>query len=614
MMTLSGTIRAGGALLKRDAFKMLVLALLAFGVYARSLNYDLVWDDPQLNRLVATRVEQGGLSGLLSSRFEFATDLVADYYRPVVLFSLWANSLAPGGSPWAYHLTNLFLHVAATILVFLLVSLVAGSSRAGSIGAALFAVHPALTESVAFVSGRTDLLAAVFVLVATLVWERDRRAVASRPMLERAGGLVAFTLACLSKEVALMLPPVLLAWDALDPAPAPGGRGQGWWGRNAFWVAAWSVCLAAILAARGVLAGVSLGDSRLELPLSSSAWSLLLDRLATYARLLVFPWPLNAYYTRRGIGVDAASVIGCAVLFAIFLAAARGGRDRGGYKSPLWVALFLVPVLGIVPLAGAPVAERFLYLPMVGLVLAAGPVLDRLAARPGWRWPVLGATTGLVLIFAAGTSARLPVWRDDLTLYGNITKTSPDSANAFYNLGTAYQSRGRLSEAAAAYRSSLGLRPDDPQAGNNLGLTLQAAGQHVEAIAFFRQALLLKPDYPLALNNLGNSLQQVGQSGEAIESYLRALRLQPDNAAVYQNLGNVFLTAGRHQEAAEAYRRAIRLDPASSGARFGLGMACIKLGLREQALAEYRSLLAVEPAVARRLLKVISGGGPPARP
>jgi tetratricopeptide (TPR) repeat protein len=586
----------------------LLLALLAFGVYARTLSYELVWDDPQLLTLVAARVQQGGLAGLLSSRFEFGADQPKTYYRPVVLLSLWLNARAGAATPLACHLTNVLLHVAATVLVFLLLAVAAGSQRAGVIGASLFAVHPALVESVAFVSGRTDLLAAVFVLLAALVWERDRRRLATHRTLERIGGTIAFLLAGFSKEVALVLPGVLLMWDALD-AQSPSGAVRtwyaGWWRRNAFWLASWSGCIAVLLAARGLIAGVSFGEQRLQLPFSAAAASLLFDRLATYCRLLVVPWPLNAGYTGRDLHPGVAAAFGFSVLLALFVAAGRSDRGWVGLKSLLWVGGFLAPVLGLVPVSGMVLAERFLYLPLAGAALAVGVVLDRLAARPRWQAPVIGAAAGLVALCVIAATARIPVWQDDLTLYRSLTETAPGEASGFYNLGTAYQSRGRFEAAAAAYRAALRLRQDDPRFFANLGMTLQAMGRHEEALPLFRQALLLDPAFPAALNCLGTSLQQVGRPGEAEAAYLKAITVRPGYAEAHQNLGNVYLAAGRNREAAASYRRALGIDPAATGARYGLGAASARLGLREAALAEYRALLALEPAYAAQLLKAI---------
>ena len=161
----------------REVCLLIGLVILSVSAYAGTINHDLVWDDPEIVLYVDSIVREGGLPALVTS--QFATHIeegyVSGYYRPLVLVSLWFDSHLAGGLAWAYHLTNIILHAVNTILVLMLLRLIAGNFPA-ALGAMIFAVHPVHSESVAFVSGRTDLWAAFFVLVAALLWARERRA------------------------------------------------------------------------------------------------------------------------------------------------------------------------------------------------------------------------------------------------------------------------------------------------------------------------------------------------------------------------------------------------------------------------------------------------------
>jgi tetratricopeptide (TPR) repeat protein len=499
----------------------LLLGLAAFLAYARTLGFDLVWDDPLLLQAIREKLQAGGVPRLLTAEFEFRSALALGFYRPLSLLSLWLDLLAGAGRPWVFHATNVLLHMAATLLTARLVARVAGSARAGFLGGLVFALHPIHSESVAFVSGRTDLLAGVFSLVAALAWLRNREHDAAHPTRDLAIGLAAFAAATLAKEVAFLLPAVLISWDAI----VAGAQARvGWWRRNRPWLLGWSAVLVGVVALRFLVAGVGFGKVAATVggPGVSSGIGPALS--LTYLRLLALPWPLSAYYLPSDVGVGALTLLG-ALIAALWVVAAQQQGRRVGALGLLWVAGFLVPVLGFVPFTGAVLAERYLYLPSVGFALMAGSALQWLWDSRPWRPLAVSLSLSLLALFALGTVVRTAVWSNALTLYADIVKTSPSYAAGHYNLGNAYQRLGRYTDAGKSYQRALQLRPGDPPSLNNLASVLRALGRDREALPLYREAVRLQPDYVDAQLNLGKTALALGDRVTAERAHRSLLQL-----------------------------------------------------------------------------------------
>lgn len=505
----------------------LLVAAVAFLAYARTIGFDLVWDDPLLLEAIREKFQQGGLYRLLTAEFEFRSAMSLGFYRPAALLSLWLDMVVGAGRPWLFHLTNTLLHAAAALLASRLIARVTGSGRAALLGGLLFAVHPVHTESVAFVSGRTDLLACVFSLASALAWLRSRDRDAAHPNRDLAVGLAAFVAAVLAKEVALLLPVVLVGWDAVAAGAAVPA---GWWRRNRAWLIGWTASLAAVIAFRLLVAGVAFGKTDAGAGGPGMSATLTPAVFLTYLRLLVVPWPLSAFYLPADLSLGAPAAAGV-LLTGLWFAAAQEKDRRVGLLALLWIVGFLAPVLGFVPFAGAVMAERYLYLPSVGFALMAGFALDRLWDFRRWRPLAVSLTVALLALFTVGTVARSAIWRDALTLYADIVRTSPAYAGGYFNLGNAYQRLGRHTDAGKSYQRALQLRPDDPLSLNNLASALCALGRDREALPLYREAVRLKSDYVDARLNLGKTAFKLGDREAALESYRALRQLSPPAAA-----------------------------------------------------------------------------------
>jgi protein O-mannosyl-transferase len=488
---------------------MLAVALAAALGYTRTLGHDLVWDDVPLLRRIAEHFAARGMTGVLTAEFDFPTMPALGYYRPIVLLSLWVDSLLAPHFPGVYHFTNVVLHVAAALLTTRVVTRVAGSAPAGLVGGLLFALHPVHVESVAFVSGRTDILACVFSLASVLAWLGSRDLQARSTAAQMTGGAAAFTLALLSKEVSFLLPAILLGWDAVLPRR---GENRGWWRRNRSWLAVWAACIVAVLLLRYLVIGVPLGRSGASPPGIGPPVLLVPAVLLFYLRLLCVPWPLSSYYTADALRFGAW-VLFSLPLLALCLATARGRDGRTGILGLFWIVGFLVPVLGIVPIQGPVMAERYLYLPSVGYALVAGQALGRLLESHRLRLAAAGFTGLILLLFGVATVSQVGIWKDELTLFTDATRTAPRYAGGHYNLGNVLRRAGRYEEALQAYERAVRLDPNFPDALNNYGCALLTLGRFREAVAPYRAALRLSPNREDIRSNLNMALQMTGEPG-----------------------------------------------------------------------------------------------------
>ncbi len=583
----------------RDAAAVACFAVL---LYLPTLRFDLVWDDPMLVELTRTELGAGGVPALLSSEFILGSrSEPSGYFRPVVLASLGLDSRLGHGKPWAYHLTNVLLNAAVCAVVVLLLRRLLNSREAALFGGLLFASHPAHVEAVAFVSGRTDLWAALFVVVASLVWIRERVERVGSPRwiaIAVASGLLAF--GSFSKELAMMTVPAWLGWDALGVARSPGAS-RSWIQRNAPWMAGALAALAVVVMMRSWIAGVGFPAPRGATPSVS-----LVSTIASYFKLLTVPWPLSAYYTAADLTVRPAIIAGAIVTIALFVGAHALGSRQAAAAGLCWTLAFLIPVLGVVPLRGGILAERFLYLPSFGVGLAAAALWRRLHGQ--FRIPALAIAAAAVCGGSGLTLLRSQVWKAELSLYTDMARTSPQSFVAHFNVGNEQARVGRLDEAERSLAVAVQLAPDRADGWNNLGSVRQRLGKSQEAASAYAEAIRLRPDFALARNNaalllveMGKASAEAGRLLEAEALFRRAIEAAPGLAPARGDLGLLYLSEGRARDALPLLARAVALDPSDAPTRFNLGSARLAVGDLRGAEDEAAALRSIDADLAREL-------------
>ncbi len=641
------SVKAGCVALSMNAAKACALAAFAAAAaYWGTLDNGFTWDDhvhieaaPFVSNARNARV-------LLTPGFWTGRAEVEGSSRPLVLASLLADRALWGAQPAGYHLSNLLLHAACAAALAWLTWLLLGSPGVAALAGLLFALHPVQSEAVCAVTFRADPLAALGVLLALAAL---RRACARRSFAWAAASALAFALALLAKESAVVFPALALLMEALFPSAPGAARVRR---TAAVLIAAALLAYAAFRLPRGGYDGpaVALGAApaattraATQFDESPPEWKQAMrdpkTRLLTmsgifadYARLVL--WPVGLQADRSATTVTRWSSprawAGWAVLLLV-LAAAR--RARGALPAAAfglcWFLVALAPVSGVAALPNL-IAERYLYLALAGAALAAAAALDaaaRLCPRP--RLALLAVCAALLAPAAAATRARVPAWRDDAALFGAPPVT--DSARLRYNRGLLAQRGGRLEEADAEYRRALELNPLSVEALVNLAEIEKLRGREPQRRALLRRAVAAAPRSSIAWEAFGTALDayekavgadsrrpsarrsfafalaRAGRYDEALRAAAIAVELEPKSAAARYDLGLLAQEGKRLGAAAAAFRDAARLDPKNGLAWANLGVCLHQSGDAAGALAPMKRAVELLPgsADARRNLGAV---------
>ncbi len=570
-----------------------VLTLLVGVSFAGALGNDFVYDDRELVRNNAA-LETLRPGDHLGRGFWPGADRNYPYYRPLTSWSLALNNALHGESATGYHLANLLVHLGCGVLLFLVLSLVAGA-RLGLVAAALFAVHPIQTEAVAWVVGRADLLATFFLLLALVAHAKvpDRPSRASLTL--GAGAGIAFLAALLSKEQALTFPALVLAFEL-----ARAIVGEGSWRERLRPAAArlrvtaplYLAAIAGYLVLRHQIVGPLLAmpdESLWKNPLLGAPfvtrWLTAVNIGGRYLLLLVFPKSLSVDYYFDVVPL-VRSVSSTAFLLPAVAIAATAAAIWAGRRSPAVTFGAVTAFATYLPLShllfAAPVvmAERVLYLPMVGLAACIATLVVALATRLAPRKGSIAVVLlSLVLLVPSilRTRDRTADWRDDLTLFSSAVEAQPRSALSWNNLASVQLESDDPAAAEQSARRALEILPGYLAANGNLADALRRQGRLDESERILRKALL---DAPEAEDTLWLNLVQLitlraarledsGQAdlaralrGEAVEqARRRLLHIRAGRpAAVYQlALAQNLWGLARHDEAEQAFAAALRI-------------------------------------------------------
>jgi Tfp pilus assembly protein PilF len=340
--------------------------------------------------------------------------------------------------------------------------------------------------------------------------------------------------------------------------------------------------------------------SPVDYPLGVRAANALLSVLA-YLRDTVWPRHLAALYPHPRVLPPLWQLAGAAaVLVAISLAAVRGAR-RAPWLGVgwLWFLGMLVPVSGLVQAGLQGRADRYTYLPLVGIFLAVAWLAPR---RAGVAWGA--AACGAVLALAVVARTQVETWRDSVTLFRHAVAVTSNNWQAHANLGRALAAAGRNEEAVASYREALRLFPYLGEERLALGGLLLGLGRPAEAIGELQAGVRTRPDLWWGHLNLADALLALGRHEEAAREYRRTIELRPRCAPAHNNLGTILFNRGRIEEASREFAEAAGADPRFAEAHYNLGVTLSRLGRREEAVARWEETLRLDPrhAGARRSL------------
>jgi len=575
---------------------VVLLGVLTFLVYLNSLQNEFVFDDLGLIVKSSKITDLRNLPKILGVDGRAA-------YRPIRTASHAIDYALFGLNPAGFRAVNIALHVLNGTLLFFLFRTLLRNPRPALLAAMLFVVHPIQTESVAYISGRRDLLFALFYLLGFACYVRYRESDRLR-YLFLAGA--SYLLSLLSKEMAISLPLLCLCYDVVRSIPAAEGNSP-------------------LSPLRAVAEGVRTAVRRHTLLYAAGTAGLLFlvwyyvyrinpsqqremyggglgPTLMTsarivvhYLKLLIFPVTLSADYSYNAFPVsrslgDPRALFALAILGAVawgilrLLPSARWAAFGG-----LWFFVTLLPVSQIIP-HHEMMAEHYLYLPSAGIFLAAGVLLEGALVQPRRQGATVVAFTLVVALLGVRTVVRNRDWRDSQTLWTKTILTAPGSARAHINVGELALRQGRSLQAFREFQEAISIQPDDAVNRDNLGVVLLRHGMFDEAEQQFREAIRIQPRYVNSRVNLGLIYLNRRQLDEAEQEFRAASGSKRITSAfrgaIINNLGVVLALKGKRQEAEHAFAEAVRFAPRNADARANLGKAYIEKGMVREGITQ----------------------------
>jgi protein O-mannosyl-transferase len=608
---------------RRDWFRALLLLALVFIAYAQVFGAGFIWDDE--SHLTQNPCVVGPL-GLK----EIWTTTQAVYY-PLVLTTFWALHKVFGLNPLPYHLLNILFHAASAILLWRVLQVL--RVRGAWLGAALWALHPVMVQSVAWVTELKNTQSCVFYLLSILFflkWEDQGRAVSRLPRqptgnrrsLVSALALLFFILATLSKPSVVMLPFVLALCI--------------WWMRGKI---RWRDMLALVpFALISALASAwTIWEQKFHARAVGPDWEqTFLERLIIagkaiwfYLGKLVWPHPLIFIYPRWD--VDSSKVVAylpllaaIAGLVALWFIHAKWGRAL--FFAAVYYVVSLFPVLGFFSVyffRYSFVSDHFQYLASIGPLALTGagiatllgrfcetpdhfvsqldtvPRSGRMIASPRWRLVLSGGLCGILLVSLGFLTWRQTAEYHNLfALYRATLQENPGCWMAHYNLGIVLSEQGKTDQAIDHYGQAVALRPDYAEAHYNLGRLLVEQGQPGSAIAHYEKAAAINPTDAEAQNNLGVTLFGIGRADDAIAHYQKALEIRPDYAEASCNLASALIAKGDFDGAIARYTACLAAIPDQEEAQYNLAGALLRRGRTDEAIIQYQKVLQMHPESA----------------
>ena len=577
---------------------MAALVVVTVATYAPVWRFAFVaLDDPQY--VYANPNIAGGLSAQVVA-WAMTTGREANWH-PVTWLSHAMDISLFGLNSGAHHVVNLCIHLASTLLVFLVLRRMTGSIGASAFVAALFGVHPLHVESVAWVAERKDVLSALFFLLT--VWAYIRYV--DRPGPARYALMVVFlALGLMAKPMLVTVPMVLLL---LDYWPL---RRQKPWAS----LIVDKLPLLGLVVASSIVTFFAQKHGGAVKSLESMPFGLRLGNAAVayidYLRTTVWPVNLGVFYpfpSELSAGIVAASTVALAALTIGAIWFAR--RVPAVTVGWLWFLGMLVPVIGLVQIGGQARADRYMYLPLIGLSMAvAWGVLAMAKTRTLRR---LMAAVGAVVVAASAVVAHAQVqfWKDTVTLWSHTAQVTEGSKNfgVYFGLAEYLRANGRAAESIPVYEASIARNGAYLDARLGLARALIDIGQNEKAIPALQDVVAMKPDLVESRMSLGLLLDEAGRLPEAIAQFAEAVRLKPDDPQMRNDYAQVLAQNNQFAEAAQQWQEVVRAEPTFTEAHLKLGVALLRLNRLDDAAKELHEVLRLEPGneAAKRALAAI---------
>ena len=587
--------------LRRDGLVCLLLVASILVCYWQVADYDFIsFDDSDY--ITENHHIRAGLT-LESIKWSLSATHSANWH-PLTWLSHMLDIQLFGMNAGRHHLTNLIFHIANSLLLFLVLKRMTGAFWRSCLVAVLFALHPLNVESVAWISERKNVLSTFFWILTmgsyTLYVERPN-------VLRYIPVFLFLFLGLTAKPMLVTLPFVLLLLDYW-----PFGRFQFGasgavinkqqksivfrllWEKIPFFILIAASCIVTFFVEQGGGSVVSLE----RYPLNVRIASALVAYVAYIGKMF---WPVHLAvlypYPEKLFMWEIAGA--CLILLVISLSVIRVVKRHPYFTVGwLWYVGTLIPVIGLVQVGSQAMADRYAYVPLIGLFMMIAWGLYEMVSKHGIRKiTVSAAALALCSALMTATYVQVRYWANSLTLFRYTVEHTDNNAIMHCSLGLELANQGKIAEAIRHYSEALRINPNYEKAHNNLGIALKDEGRVDEAIDHYLQALRIKPDFEEAHNNLGNAFLKQGKAAKAIKHFKEALRLNPEFTDAYNSLGTALIRTGNTDEAIEYFRKALQIDPNCAGTYVNLGGALIGMGRIDEAIVYFRKALQIEPSI-----------------
>ncbi len=604
--------------LKRNRFTLgvcLVLGLLTFALYWPATQHKFVNFDDPLYVTENSRVQSGlSWAGVI---WAFTTRHACNWH-PLTWISHMIDCQLYGLNPGGHHLSNVLFHIANSMLLYVLLTWMTGRGWRSACVAALFAWHPLHVESVAWIAERKDVLSTFFWILTLMAYVQYVK----KPSRSRyLAVLLLFAFGLMSKPMVVTLPFVLLLLDYWPFGRFVSFRGAAQMNLSAFPEQSHSTASAVVSGSDESVAhlvreklpffALALAAGIVTFWIQSAAGAVsplnvipLPSRIANallvywgYISKTLWPVDLAPVYPYPGhwpIGWVIGSALALLTISSWFVLRAR--KNPWLIVGWLWYLGTLVPVIGLVQVGSQSMADRYMYIPSIGLfIVMVWGLSDLLESRPRKRelLGVLGAASLAGCLFI--TRLQLGNWQDGERLFRHALRVTTNNYIAYGCLGKALEDQGRRDEALFLYQESVRLEPDLPDGQYNLGTALMKEGKLEEAVGHLRIAVNGNPKVASAQNNLGNALLKLGRLDEAAAHLGKAVLLDPDDAEIHYNLGTVLLTQSKVSDAIVQFTQALQLKPDYEQAHANLAVALIREGRVGEAVPHFSEAVRLDP-------------------
>ena len=572
----------------------LFLAAAVWMVFGQTLHHGFVnYDDAVY--IADNPVVLGGLS--LKGIVWAFSHYVNVNWTPLTVISHMLDCQLYGTQAGRHHLTSVLLHMASAIALFLVLKEMTGALWRSAFVAAVFAIHPLHVESVAWIAERRDVLSGLFFVLtlgAYVGYVRHQQSLGRYLMV-----VLMLALALMSKPMVVTLPFVLLLLDywPLKRFTQPDGS-----------LIPWRLIIEKVplLALSGIACVVTFfaqKETIVSLPLSERIGNALVS-YAAYLGQMIYPVRLAVYYPHPESGLPLWKIISAFFLLLVVSIAAIAVRRKQPWLlfGWLWYLGMLIPAIGLIQSGMRAQADRYTYLPQIGLyILLTWMVVDLTASWRDRRWVLGGGAMVILAVLIVCARTQTAYWRDSETLWTHALACTEDNTIARNNLGDAFYQQGRIDEAIVQFQKTLAIEPNNPEANYDLGTAFFLQGRTDEAIAQFQKTLAINSsnvdvhyNYADVHNNLGNVFLRQGRMDEAIAQFQTALAINPQDANTYYNLGNAFRWQGDVNEAIVQFQKALAIKPELAEAHYNLGNAVLQQGRVEEAIVHFQKALAIK--------------------